>query len=430
MKPLESHRRSGTARWVCAAALAAVAWFMTGPPAVAQSSDTPTVLDDASTKTNPAPSTRPRLGGASDWFDRQYDEYLGFKKTISDAYNLDFSMDFTIFPQVAAATHAGQPIWLFVYYPSLTWRPFTDTSFGSGQVDVTFGQQAYMSRFNTGKQAASLRLIDFPNDWVSDNFSWSTVAYTHTLPGDMSWLSFTGGQYNLFSFDPNAYAANAQVTFIGYPFAQDATQTFPNAGLGGYAKAKFAGGQFQIAGGVQGATNLSGRAISTRGYETEKLLYWGNVQWKPNFPGLGEGTYSLLVYQQPFIDGVSDRSTGISLSASQALTERYGVFLRINNATGHDLMVRTSYAVGGIVNDPFKLNPGDQAGLALGWDKTNRSNLGSGPRDGEFATELYYNYTLFKALHLTPDVQVFWNPALDRNSSTAAVFTLRTTLSF
>ena len=54
----------------------------------------------------------------------------------------------------------------------------------------------------------------------------------------MNWLSFTVGQYNLFSFDPNTYAGNAQTTFIGYDFAQDATQTFPNAGLGTYLTAK------------------------------------------------------------------------------------------------------------------------------------------------------------------------------------------------
>lgn len=429
-------RRIRTARWACLAALAALA---VAAPARAQTSDTTAPLDDASTKTRPAPSTQPRLlfGGARDWtreftagLDRQYDQYLEFKKGISDNYNLDFNLDFTIFPQIGVATHGGPAVWLFVYYPSVSWRPFTNTSFGSGEFNVTFGQQAYMSRFDNGKQAARMGLIDFANDWLSDNYSWSTVTYTQTLPGDMSWLSFTGGQYNLFSFDPSAYAANAQTSFISYPFAQDATQTFPNAGLGGYAKAKFAGGAFQIAGGVQGATNLSGKEITTRGYKTGDLLYWGNFQWKPKIPNLGEGIYSLLVYEQPFIEGVSDRSTGISLSLSQALGEKYGAFLRINNATGHDLMVRTSYAAGGVVNDPFARNASDQAGLAFGWDKTNRSNVGANARDGELVTEIFYKYTIFKGLNLTPDLQVFWNPALDQSNGAAAVFTFRSTFFF
>jgi len=33
-------------------------------------------------------------------------------------------------------------------------------------------------------------------------------------------------------------------------------------------------------------------------------------------------------------------------------------------------------------------------------------------------------------MHVTPDVQVFWNPALAPKASAEAVFTLRTTVSF
>ena len=42
--------------------------------------------------------------------------------------------------------------------------------------------------------------------------------------------------------------------------------------------------------------------------------------------------------------------------------------------------------------------------------------------------ELYYNYTIFKAMQLTPDVQLYVNPALAPNTSIAAVFSLRATL--
>ena len=41
--------------------------------------------------------------------------------------------------------------------------------------------------------------------------------------------------------------------------------------------------------------------------------------------------------------------------------------------------------------------------------------------------ELYYNYTVFKAMQLTPDVQLYVNPALAPNTNVAAVFSLRAT---
>jgi hypothetical protein len=237
-----------------------------------------------------------------------------------------------------------------VYYPSATWRPFADTAIGSGEFNLVFGHQSYLSSANNAIQAERFGLVTLPSDWASDNFSYSILAYTHTLTVPLNWLSITGGQYNLFSFDPSEFAGNAQTTFISYSFAQDATQTFPNAGLGAYLQAKAPNGQFRAAGGFQGATNLDGGTITASGIAHGNVLGWGNLQWTPTFDGLGDGIYSLLFYEQPFIAGVS--------------------------------------------------------------------------------TVRYYKYTLVKATNLTPDVQVFWNPAQKPSAGVGAVFTLRTTLSF
>ncbi len=130
----------------------------------------------------------------------------------------------------------------------------------------------------------------------------------------------------------------------------------------------------------------------------------------------------------------SSTSTGISFSASQALTKKWGAFVRVNNATGPDIPIRTSYAAGGVWNNPIGPNSSDQAGLALGWNKTNKTNQQAaavpGARSGEWVSELFYKATIFKGMALTPDVQVFWNPALAPRSGPEAVFTLRTSLFF
>lgn len=389
-----------------------------------------------STKTRPAFRLLPQfVPGSEDWsrpyadiLDAQYNQWLAFKKGISEQYNLDFGIDYSFYPQWGTK---GTPVYANVYYPFASWKPFKDTQFGSGEINVVTSHQAYFSTQNTSSQAARLGLITFPNDWTRDNFAWSTLAYTHTFPGLVSWLSLTIGQYNLFSFDPNEYAANAQTSFISYSFAQTATQTFPNAGLGAYARVKDPNGQFNFAVGGQGGTDLNGGTLTSVGIEQGRMVKWGNAQWTPKFPSLGDGIYSLLIYEQPFVPNISSRSTGVSLSISQDLTDRYGAFLRINNATGPDIPIRTSYAAGAIWNNPIGRNRSDQVGLAVGWNKTNHESVGTvGVRDGEWVSEIFYKATIFKGMHITPDIQVFWDPALAPHAGPEAVFTVRTTVTF
>jgi carbohydrate-selective porin OprB len=51
-------------------------------------------------------------------------------------------------------------------------------------------------------------------------------------------------------------------------------------------------------------------------------------------------------------------------------------------------------------------------------------------RNAEWGTEFYYNYTIFKGLWITPDVQLYFDPALKPGAGPAAVFTIRTTAFF
>jgi carbohydrate-selective porin OprB len=87
-------------------------------------------------------------------------------------------------------------------------------------------------------------------------------------------------------------------------------------------------------------------------------------------------------------------------------------------------------AWGVINNDPFDHNPLDQIGFGVAWNKTNVATVGEPVRNAEWVAELYYNYTVFKGLQITPDVQLYFNPALAPSSGPQAVFTLRATVTF
>ncbi len=124
------------------------------------------------------------------------------------------------------------------------------------------------------------------------------------------------------------------------------------------------------------------------------------------------------------------RSQGISVSATQNIDARHGVFLRVNNASGNAIPIETSVAFGGIVNDPFGRNPLDQAGIGFAWNKTNLSADGEPARRSEQVAELYCSFAVFKAMSVTPDGQLYVDPALAPRTDVAAVFTLRTTINF
>jgi Carbohydrate-selective porin, OprB family len=180
-----------------------------------------------------------------------------------------------------------------------------------------------------------------------------------------------------------------------------------------------------FAAGLQSATDITGHALTTNGFGDGKIAYGLFAQWQPTY--LGGGAYSVLYYDQPAVPQQPSASQGISFSAVQNLNATYGLFLRANNASGNATPIETSVAFGGIMNNPFGRNRLDQAGLGLDWNKTNQSNVGGPARSAEWGAELYYNYTVFKAMQLTPDMQVYVNPVFAPNTSVAAMFTLRVT---
>ena len=353
-----------------------------------------------------------------------YDDYIVLKDKAQSDANIQFSMPVSVFGQWASPG-GGPGIGELVYSPAITWTPFTNTAIGSGAVDFAFQSNQFWTQATTNSRQARMGLITPPNDWGDDSYQFSQITYTHSFPGN--WLALAVGQYSLGQYDGNQYAGDAQANFINYALAQNATQTYANAGTGTYVQIAPTSA-LQFAGGVQSATDVFGRSVTINGFHDGLLAWFMTAQWTPTF--LAGGTYSILYYTQPAVPLQPSASQGVSFSAAQNLTARYGIFIRASNASGEAIPIETSVAFGGIVNDPFGRHRLDQAGLGIAWDKTNKAAVGSPSREAEWVAELYYSYTVFKPLHLTPDVQVYCNPALAPDTSFAVAFTLRATFNF
>ncbi len=353
-----------------------------------------------------------------------YDDYAAFKTRLQDDYNVQFSMPVSIYGQWAKP-HGGAANASLVYTPDISWTPFTDTAAGSGAVDIQFQSYQFWTRPTTALRTGTMGLITQPNAWGADGYQIAQLTYTHSFPGN--WLALAVGQYSFGNYDDNKYAGDAQTTFINYALAQNGTETYTNAGTGVYVQVTPTD-SLQFAAGFQSATDVTGHALTTNGFGGSMVASFVSAQWTTTY--LAGGTYNIIYYTQPSVPLQPSASKGISFSASQDLDETFGLFFRANNASGAAIPIETSIAVGSIVNDPFGRMRLDQAGIGVAWDKTNKSAIVGPSRDAEWIGELYYNYWLSKGLFLTPDMQVYVNPALAPKTNAAGVFTLRTTFMF
>ena len=281
-----------------------------------------------------------------------------------------------------ASPDGGPGIAELVYSPSFTWTPFTNTAIGSGAVDFAFQSNQFYQATTNARQAR-MGLISPPNDWGDDSYQFAQLTYTHSFPGD--WLAVAVGQYSFGQFDANQYAGDAQIGFINYALAQNGTQTYANAGTGAYVQVTPAG-HLLFAAGVQGASDIYGRSITLDGTLHGQLGYFLAAQWTPAF--LAGGSYGVLYYSQPPVPLQPTASQGVSFSAVQNITAKYGVFLRVNTASGDAIPIETSVAFGAVVTDPFARQRFDQAGLGIAWNKTNTLAVGGPSRPAEWVGEL------------------------------------------
>lgn len=360
--------------------------------------------------------------------DPLYDQYLDWKEQLQSQYNIQYSLQSSILSQWGAPRSGSGGV-DFIWSPSIIWKPVSETVIGSGAFAFAVQQNQFWNGPNTTTFRTKTRLLTPPSDWGVNTIDYAQLTYTQTLPAEWDWLSATIGQYSFGAYDANQYAGNAQTNFVNYALAQNATQTYVSGDLGANLEAAAPGRNLVFAGGFQGATNFTGSTISTRGIASGKEAYFLAARWTPDL--LSGGSYGLLWYAQPAIpDEELTSSRGLSFNAVQNFDIKWGLFLRANTATGLNNPIETSVAWGIIRNDPFTHDPLDQIGLGAAWNQTNPAAVGEPARNAEWIAEFYYNYTVFKGLQLTPDIQLYVNPALAPSSGPEAVFTLRATATF
>ena len=346
-------------------------------------------------------------------------------KHLTNTIGLDVGVDISYLAQ-RATPNGKQTAIQGVYYPYLTWNLFKNGTFGAGQLNINYtfvrywGTQAVylQNRINTATAF---------NDYANNQEFFSQFSYTHTLPGDLNWLSLTVGQFPLYNFDGTTYVDNQQTALMNFALSQNATSAYPSTSLGGYLQAQTK--DFTLAAGYQDATNVTGKHIELDDAFSGKYTGFASFSWTPQFK-IGSGQYSALYYYQPAVEKQPENVNGWSLNMQQNFGEKWALFGRANGSTGGATGIKNSYALGGALLNPLKRNSQDAILLGIAYNRLSKEGQGYPKymRTSETAVELAWVWEIGKLLTITPDLQLYPRAGLNEHKQFVTVVGLRTTI--
>ncbi len=352
-------------------------------------------------------------------------DYIEAKNFLTDKLGLQIGLDISYTAQ-RVAPGGKQTAIQGIYYPYVTWTLFQDHSLGSGVLNVNYNYIHYW-----GQQASVLQnrgnLVTPINDYTENQYFFSQLTYTHTLPGKWDWLSVTLGQFPLYNFDGTEYVDNQQTGLMNYALAQNASSAYPLASLGAYVQAQSS--QWTVAAGYQDATNITGAEIHGKTAFDGKYTGFGSVSWTPSFK-LGDGQYSFLYYYQPAVAQQDENVNGWSINAQQNIGSKWAVFGRANGSTGGAVPIKNSYALGLSWINPLERNPLDVITFGAAYNRLSAEALGYPVqmRSSETVFELQWVWGIGKFVTVTPDLQLYPKAGSNPDQGLTTVVGLRTTV--
>ena len=355
------------------------------------------------------------------------EEYSAFKNMLNDKYGLSYALDISYMPQ--RATPAGEKTaFQTIIYPSFTWTSFNN-QYGTGTLNFAYNIVRY-GGISGNHLGSNIGVVTGINDYGSKSNEFPELYYTYQLPNKFNWLTVALGQFPIYNFDGTEYDANQQVNFINYALSQNASSTYSTAGVGSYVQLT-PNPEWNFTVGAQDATNISAQSIRVNDLDKKHFTTFAYGAYTPTVKGWGQSEIAVLVYNQPAVEAQPQTTNGWSINLSQNIGEKLAIFGRINGVSGDVATVNQSWVAGGVYNNPLNRNPLDQIGLAFAYNKIDEKAVGSKlEHNAEKIVETYWAWGISKWATLTPDVQLYINPAQNRKSNYGAVFSLRASIFF
>lgn len=355
------------------------------------------------------------------------ESYQNFKNELNKKYGFDYNFDISVLEQRSSPNGDHNAVQTYLY-PSFMWTTFNN-EYGIGALNFAYTIIRY-GNHNANDLATNSGFATPLNDYPGKENEFSELYYTYQLGGKWNWLTLGLGQFPIYNFDGTAYDANQQVNFLNDALAQNASASYTQAGVGAYAQISL-NSKWSFAFGAQDGTNIDAPSVRVNHLDEEHYTTFGYVAYTPTIKGVGQSEISVLLYNQPGVHEQPETTNGWSLNLSQDLGNKFSVFARLNEVSGSVESIRQSWVLGGVYKNPLNRNSLDQIGLAYAYNKLDEKAVGEAlQHDAEQVVEAYWAWGIGDMLTITPDVQLYINPALNQKSDYGFVTSLRATVFF
>ncbi len=353
--------------------------------------------------------------------------YQDFKNELNKKYDFDYSIDVSLLEQRTSPSGENSAVQAYIY-PSFSWTTF-DNKYGTGILNFAYTIIRYGGH-NASDIGDNSGMVTPINDYPDKQNEFNELYFTYQPSGKWNWLTIGAGQFPIYNFDGTEYDANQQVNFLNDALAQNASASYTQAGLGLYAQIS-PNENWTVAFGGQDGTNVEATSVRFNHLDENHYTTFGYVAYTPMIKGLGEADISVLVYNQPAVHEQPETTNGWSLNLSQNIGEKWGIFARLNETSGSVEEVRQSWVLGGVYNNPLNRNSLDQIGLAYAYNKIDEETVGEKlSHKAEQIIEAYWAWGIGSMLTITPDIQMYINPALNQKSDYGFATSLRATVMF
>ena len=228
---------------------------------------------------------------------------------------------------------------------------------------------------NAADVGNNMGVVDDINDYSTKANEFNELYYTYQLCGKFNWLTLGLGQYPIYNFDGSPYNSNQQVNFINYALSQNATSTYPTAGVGAFVQIAPENSDWSFAIGSQDASNVDAVSVRVNDLNDGHFTTFAQLQYAPSNK-LGDAEFSVLLYNQPSIKLQPQTTNGWSINLSQNIGEKWNIFGRVNGVSGHMDTIEQSWSAGIVRLNPLGRNDLDQIGLAYAYNKINEEAVG------------------------------------------------------
>lgn len=350
--------------------------------------------------------------------------YTQWKQHLHEAYGLDYRVRAGFIAQ-RGAPNGKETLLRDKYEIEANWDMFASETWGAGSIQFLYEDINY-PKLEGSQMSARIGVVEPINDDAFQREYFKRFTYTHQFTGKMKHISLSVGQFLIGNFGKASYKSKPLSYFNNFSLAKNMTKGYPTGGVGAYLTYTGFENLILIAGG-QDTTNYYPQNISVEHLDEHKWTSFVYASWTPKLTSLGKTIFTGFIYHSPAIqkyDGQFNRAftkeaNGWSFTARQDIG-KWTVLGKINGSTGNRMCVEQSYVAEVMYHNPFERNELDQIGIGFGANKISTFNANA-VRPWENVAEAYITFGISDFITITPDIQLYINPALTREHHTAVV---------